>query len=245
MAAPMDASLPAYAELHCLSNFSFLRGASSAEDLVERAKALGYQALAITDECSLAGVVRAHVEAKEVGLKLLIGAEFRVEALTPFRIFVLATNRNGYGNLSETITRLRMSAEKGTYRLDWTDLWPGWLEDCLVLYVPDRAASDETLYAQAHWFAHHFERRAWLAVELTHALDDSAWLARLRETSRLAGLPLVAAGDVHMHVRGAKPLQDTMTAIRIGRCLSDCGIELQPNAERHLRSRLALAQIYP
>jgi len=241
----MDPQLPAYAELHCLSNFSFLRGASAAEDLVARAKALGYDALAITDECSLAGVVRAHVEAKEAGLKLLIGAEFRVEASTPFRLVVLATNRNGYGNLSETITRLRMSAEKGTYRLDWSDLWPGWLDDCLVLYVPDRAADDETLYAQAHWFDHHFEHRAWLAVELVHALDDSAWLARLRETSRLAGLPLVAAGDVHMHVRGRKALQDTMTAIRIGKPLTECGIELQPNAERHLRSRLALAQMYP
>ncbi len=241
----MDPRLPAYAELHCLSNFSFLRGASAAEDLVARASALGYHALAITDECSLAGVVRAHVDAKEFGLKLLIGAEFRVEASTPFRMVVLATNRNGYGNLTETITRLRMSSEKGTYRLEWTDLWPGWLDDCLVLYVPDRAASAETLYAQANWFDHHFERRAWLAVELVHALDDAAWLARLRETSRLAGLPLVAAGDVHMHVRGRKALQDTMTAIRIGKPLTECGIALQPNAERHLRSRLTLAQIYP
>jgi error-prone DNA polymerase len=241
----VDAILPAYAELHCLSNFSFLRGASSAEDLVARASGLGYHALAVTDECSLAGVVRAHVDAKEFGLKLLIGAEFRVEASSPFRMVVLATNRSGYGNLSETITRLRMASDKGTYRLEWSDLWPGWLDDCLVLYVPDRGASDETLYAQAHWFDHHFERRAWLAVELTHGLDDASWLARLRQTSRLAGLPLVAAGDVHMHVRGRKALQDTMTAIRIGKPLTECGIALQPNAERHLRSRMALAQIYP
>ena len=241
----MDQILPAYAELHCLSNFSFLRGASSAEDLVARASGLGYHALAITDECSLAGVVRAHVDAKEFGLKLLIGSEFKVEASTPFRIVVLATNRSGYGNLSETITRLRMSSEKGTYRLDWSDLWPGWLDDCLVLYVPERGASDETLYAQAHWVDHHFEGRAWLAVELTHGFDDASWLARLRQTSHLAGLPLVAAGDVHMHVRSRKALQDTMTAIRIGKPLTECGIALQPNAERHLRSRMALAQVYP
>ena len=241
----MTARLPAYAELHCLSNFSFLRGASSAEQLVARAHALGYSALAITDECSLAGVVRAHVAAKELGLQLLVGTEFRVEASTPFRIVVLATSRNGYGNLSETITRLRMSADKGTYRLDWTDLWPGWLDDCLVLYVPDRSASDETLYAQAHWIGLHFEHRSWLAVELLHALDDAVWLARLRQTGTLAGLPLVAAGDVHFDARSRKPLQDTLTAIRIGRPLHECGLALQPNAERHLRSRLALAQIYP
>ncbi|MDH3461076.1 MAG: PHP domain-containing protein, partial [Burkholderiaceae bacterium] len=134
----MPSVLPAYAELHCLSNFSFLRGASHADELVTRAKTLGYHALSITDECSLAGVVRAHVAAKEVGLKLLIGAEFKVLAATPFRIVVLASNRNGYGNLSEFITRLRMSSEKGTYRLAWNDLWPGWLDDCLLLYIADR-----------------------------------------------------------------------------------------------------------
>src|SRR5437763_13281466 len=108
----MSPQLPSYAELHCVSNFTFLRGASHADELVERAKALGYHALAITDECSLAGIVRAHVEAKEAGLKLLVGSEFRVEAKVPFRMIVLATNRNGYGNLSETITRLRMNAAK-------------------------------------------------------------------------------------------------------------------------------------
>ena len=236
---------PAYAELHCMSNFSFLRGASHAEELVERAEALGYAALAITDECSLAGVVRAHVEAKELGLKLLIGSEFLVQASSPFRMVVIATNRNGYGNLSETITRLRMSADKGTYRLEWSDLWPGWLDDCLVLYVPDRTAADETLYAQASWFDHHFEGRAWMAVELTHGIDDAAWLARMRHLSHLTGLPLVAAGDVHMHVRSRKPLQDTLTAIRVGKPLPECGMELQPNAERHLRSRLTLGQLYP
>jgi error-prone DNA polymerase len=238
--------LPEYAELHCVSNFSFLRGASHAQELVERAKALGYRALAIADDCSLAGIVRAHVDAKEADLHLLIGAEFTVQAMTPFRIVVLATNRNGYGNLSETITRLRMSsAEKGAYRLDWNDLWPGWLDDCLLLYVPDRLASDETLYAQANWFDHHFEGRAWIAVELTHALDDASWLARLRGISRLANVPLVAAGDVHMHARSRKPLQDTLTAIRVGKPLQECGIELLHNAEKHLRSRLALAQVYP
>lgn len=154
------AKLPAYAELHCLTNFSFLRGASQGEELVQRAKDLGYEALAITDECSLAGVVRAHVEAKEAGLKLLIGSEFRVEAETPFKLVVLAANRNGYGNLCELITRLRMSSEKGTYRLDWSDLYPEWLDDCVVLYVPDRQAADTEIYRQAQWIDLHLEGRA-------------------------------------------------------------------------------------
>ena len=101
-----------YAELHCLSNFTFLRGASHPEELVARAHALGYAALAITDECSLAGVVRAHGAAKALGLKLLIGAEIRL-ADGP-QLVLLATNRTGYGNLSELITRGRRSAAKGS-----------------------------------------------------------------------------------------------------------------------------------
>ncbi len=248
----MDADLPGYAELHCITNFTFLRGASHAEELVERACALGYTALAITDECSLAGVVRAHVAAKEWGLPLLIGSEFRVEvpaaadaAASCFRMVVLATNRNGYGNLCELISRLRLSAQKGSYRLEWSDLFPGWLDDCLLLYLPERQAAQADLYAQAQWFDQHFEGRAWIGVALHCDVEDELWLARLRELSRLSNLPLVAAGDVHMHVRSRKPLQDTLTAIRLGKPLTECGLALHANAERHLRSRLALANVYP
>lgn len=110
--------LPEYAELKCVSNFSFLRGASQPEELVERAKQLGYAALAITDECSLAGVVRAHVAAREHGLRLLIGSQFLVEPepvdpnAIPFTLTVLACHLEGYGNLSQFITKLRRASEK-------------------------------------------------------------------------------------------------------------------------------------
>ena len=107
--------IPQYAELWCLSNFSFLRGASRPEELVERAHALGYAALALTDECSLAGVVRAHVAAKELGLKLLLGAQFEVQCDTPFTLVLIARNLEGYGNISEFITSLRRASAKGTY----------------------------------------------------------------------------------------------------------------------------------
>ena len=100
-----------YAELHCLSNFSFLRGASRPEELVERAAKLGYAALAITDECSVAGVVRAHVAAREHGLKLIVGAEFRLE--DGLRCVLLARDRAGYGRLCRLITRGRRAAAKG------------------------------------------------------------------------------------------------------------------------------------
>ncbi len=242
-------SLPDYVELRCLSNFSFLRGASHPEELVERAMKLGYTALAITDECSMAGVVRAHVAAKEQGLPLLIGSQFEVEAeepLGPFTLVVIACNGNGYGNLCEFITRLRRaSATKGTYRLRAADIEPQALADCVVLASPHRCATPAQLLGIARWVLDRFMGRCWLGVELLRRLDDEMWLHRLREVSELTAIPLVACGDVHMHLRSRKMLQDVLTATRLGQPLTRCGRGLQPNAERHLRSRLRLGQTYP
>src|ERR1700736_5465146 len=122
-----------YAELHCASNFTFLRGASHPEELVARAHELGYAALAITDECSLAGIVRAHVEAKKCSLPLIIGSEFRLDAGWP-RV-LRATDRESYGRLSALITLGRRSAVKGSYRLTRADLGDG-VEGCLALWLP-------------------------------------------------------------------------------------------------------------
>ena len=129
-----------YAELHCLSNFTFLRGASHPEELVTRAHELGYAALAITDECSLAGIVRAHVAAKACGLKLIVGSEIRF-ADGP-GIVLLATDRTGYGNLSELITKGRRSDIKGRYSLALSDIQNG-LPGCLALLLPDPLPSLE------------------------------------------------------------------------------------------------------
>ena len=141
------ATLPAYAELHCRSNFSFLTGASSPEELVERAAALRYTALAVTDECSLSGVVHAYEQATERGLTLIIGAEMRLEPSVggvPMRLVVLATTRRGYGNLSQWITLARRRADKGRYEARTSDLEGrvptlphlAGLPDCLVLLLP-------------------------------------------------------------------------------------------------------------
>src|SRR4030042_2890926 len=135
--------MASYAELHCLSNFTFLRGASHAEELVARAHELGYAALAITDECSLAGIVRAHVAAKECGLKLIVGSEIRFSD-GPC-VVLLATNRAGYGNLSALITRGRRSATKGRYALSLDDMRDG-LPGCLALLLTDSLPTLE--YAQ-------------------------------------------------------------------------------------------------
>ncbi|MDI1259074.1 error-prone DNA polymerase [Aquabacterium sp.] len=255
---PSRAALPAYAELHCVSNFSFLRGAAHPGELVDRALALGYTALALTDDCSVAGVVRAHLalrKAREQALadgndppdfKLIIGSEFTVEAEPDFKLVLLARRREGYAQLCEFITRLRRATPgKGTDTLRLPDIQASNLKDCLILMVPHRRTAWPQLLQQAQWLQTHFAGRCWLAVELLNALDDAWWLRCLRDLGHQSGVPLLASGDVHMHVRSRKPLQDVLTATRLGKSLPDCGLGLQGHAEQHLRSRLRLARRYP
>jgi error-prone DNA polymerase len=302
--------LPDYAELHCLTNFSFLRGASHPEELVERAHGQGYAALAVTDECSVAGAVRAHLAAKEAGLPLVIGSELTLA--DGLKLVLYATSRETYGDLAQLITRGRRQAVKGTYRVtreDVAEIAPR----CLALWMPSPHAErraphpdplpasgerertrhrgerqrtriatvpaapsprsrgegwgegqwDHAVHAApsprsrgegwgegrwddgAKWIADVFPNRAWIAAEVFARCGDRARLDALRDLSKRSGLPLVAAGDVHMHVRARRALQDTLTAIRLRTPLSECGYALFPNGERHLRSRAVLGKLYP
>ncbi|RDD94786.1 error-prone DNA polymerase [Acidovorax sp. BoFeN1] len=248
-AMPSPAPLPGYAELHCLSNFSFQRGASHPKELVARAAQLGYQALALTDEGSVAGVVRAWEAAKECGLHLIVGSEF---VWGDLRLVALARDAQGWGNLCEFITAARAAAPKGQYHVG-----PGspfsLLQGCELLLAPCRERMDASdfvavsacLSSARAQFGLNFDGHLWLAVELHLAPDDSLWLATLQRAGAALGLPLVAAGDVHMHARSRKPLQDVITAVQRGCSVAECGFALQPNAERHLRQRVRLAGIYP
>ncbi|WP_201698510.1 error-prone DNA polymerase [Paraburkholderia hiiakae] len=256
MPAPGFGGLPAYAELQCASNFSFLRGASHADDIAARAAQLGYAAIAVTDECSLAGVVRAHVEAKTTGIPFIVGSEFALtnaDGSHALRFTALAMTREGYGNLSELITLARMRADKGSYRLATRDLdhpeashghLKG-LPDCMAILIPEYPANETRLDAQLEWFAATFGERARIALTLhARAMDDLHRGAIERAAARHA-VPVVATGAPVMHVRSRKPLQDVLTAIRLGRPVAGCGYDLAPNAEQHLRSRLRLANLYP
>ncbi len=230
----------AYAELHALSNFTFLRGASHPEELVETAAMLGYEALAITDECSMSGIVRAHAMAKEVGLKkLIIGSELRLRSGP--KLVVLAQNSSGYAALCQLISTARRAADKGCYELTRFD-FEGGLPDCLVLWVPDQ---DLTLGVDDHWIRERFQDRLWIAVELLADGRQREQLEKLREEGRRLKLPLVASGDVHMHIRARRILQDAVTAIRVGTTLDNAGFALYPNGERHLRSLAVLSHVYP
>jgi error-prone DNA polymerase len=250
--------LPPYAELHCRSNFTFLTGASHPGELVQRAKELGYAGLALTDECSVAGVVRAHAEMKNwpegerKALRFIVGSEFDVHGTPACRLVLLARNRDGYGNLCELITLARLRCDKGNYRAATDDLDAPeaqyahlrGMPDCFALLIPRRVDPPDALLRQARWMAATFGDRARIAVELLMWADDSLLLERVQEVSRAAGVRLVAAGDVLMHLRSRKPVQDTLTAVRLKQPVADCGFALARNAEQHLRSRLRLAQLY-
>ena len=205
---------------------------------MQQAAALNYHAIAITDECSLAGVVRAHEEAKKHEIKLIIGSEIRVND-GPCMV-LLATNLNGYSNLSELITLGRRSADKGEYALTKSDFESG-IPDCLALYLPQKRFNKH----HALWVKEIFAERCWIAVELLGSQGDRRRLAHLETFSREHNIPLVAAGDVHMHVAERQLLQDTLTAIQKNTPVNKLGHALYPNGERHLRPLERLKRIYP
>ena len=226
-----------YAELHCLSNFSFQRGASSARELFERAARLGYSALAITDECTLAGIVRAWQAAKDSGVPLIVGSELRIE--NGPRLILLVENLTGYQALCRLITLARRRCEKGRYRLLLDDFAES-PNGLLAIWLPD---DDDDRHLP--WLRRLFPQRLWLAVELHRGADDAAQLQHLLERATSCGLPPVACGDVHMHARGRRALQDCMTAIRHHLPVAEAGAHLFPNGERHLRRHEELAELYP
>jgi error-prone DNA polymerase len=243
-----------YAELHCLSAFSFQRGASTADELFERAARLGYRALAITDEATLAGIVRGWQAAREHGVALIVGAEFRTQC--GIKLVLLVENRRGYEALCGLITRVRGRAPKGEYRLLASDLdeldggdglFALWIPEA----VPDREMGDRGVGDNevGERLAGAFPGRLWLAVELHYGFekgyDNAARLTRLQALAAELGIPALAAGDVHMHARGRRALQDCLTAIRHHLSVFEAGDALFPNGERHLRGRDALSALYP
>ena len=231
-----------YAELHCLSNFSFQRGASSAKDLFERAKAHGYRKLAITDECTLAGIVRAWQAAKESELPLIVGSEMRVH--NGPKLVLLVENLEGYQTLCKLITQARRRAKKGEYLLLRED-FSAPMSGLCALWVPNERPDRSRECEEGSWLRDSFPQRLWLAVELHRGPNDAQRLAYLQGIARELAIPTVAAGDVHMHARGRRALQDTLTAVRHHVTVAEAGFHLSPNGERHLRQYEQLRELYP
>jgi len=263
-AAPQWDSPLRYAELHCVSNFSFLRGASHPEELIDTAIKHGYEALAITDECSMAGVVRAYGRVRElttedplISFRLIVGSEFALD--DGFRLVVLARDAQGYSRLCRLITDARRNASKGSYDIDRDRIERAGLEHCVLLLVPpyfpdDAARATQSVFDSApiqypldpwfQWFK-SLGTHTFLALELHYNQYDNKHTHWLLDIGARYQLAVVAASDVHMHRRQRRALQDVLTCIKHTCTLDEAGKKLFPNGERYLRDARALRAIYP
>jgi error-prone DNA polymerase len=232
-----------YAQLQSFSNYSFLTGASFPEELVERAAALGYRALALTDDCSVAGVVRAHTAAKKHALPLIIGT--RLSCTDGLALIALAQSRHGYGQLCRLITQARRAAPKGTYELPHHVLENA-LKACALIWLPrfGTQALDDILQ-DGRWLQARFGGQLWIGVSLHQDGHDREHVSQCEALARTLALPVTACGEVRMHVRERKPLLDVLTAIRLRTPLSQCGYALDPNRDRHLHAVKVLQARYP
>lgn len=230
----------AYAELFCQSNFSFLTGASHAEELIQHADFLRYQALAITDECSVAGVVRAHTAIKErkLGIKQIVGSMFWLNQ--ECQVVLLCPNRQAYAELCRIITNARRRSEKGSYQLSEWDLMSA--RHCFVLWLP--ADEDRNAY-WGNWLKQYHQGRLWVAVQRHLGANDHNYIAHCQELARQLSLPITACGGVLMHTATRLPLQHVLTAIKYNQSVENIQAHLICNTERALRSKTKLAKIFP
>lgn len=234
-----------FSELHCLSHFTFLRGASSPQELVTQAHELDYRAIAITDECSFAGIVKAHVCAKTLGIQLIVGSEFRLDDdihLKSCHLVLLASNRRAYSEISLLISKARRRSAKGHYQLSMADLQFG-TQQCLAIWLP--GLYTERHNAQATNLKNIFKQRLWLGVELHHEGDDRSYYEHCYRLAEQYDISMVACNDVHMHSAQRQALQDTLNAIANNTTIANLGRQRYRNGERYLRPTEKLQSIYP
>lgn len=237
---------PRFAEILALSNFSFLKSASHPEEMVQQAKALGYAAIGITDECSLAGIVRAHQAARQSDIQLLVGAQFVFAHSSPFagqRIALIVKNKTGYTHLCRLITQARSRAYKGDYlftREDLADIPPG----LQLLLIPDERNKTE-FPALLNWCAKRFTGRLHVVCSLHQHGFDQAWFAHLQTMAQLHQVELIASNLPVMHSSERKALHDVLTAIRLNCSLQEARPFLEKNAQRCLQAQHVLGTTFP
>ena len=235
-------STPSYAELQVTSNFSFLRGASHPNEMVERAAELGYRALALTDRNTLAGVVRAHEAARRTGLHFIPGA--RLDLADGPGLLCLPTTRHGYGRLARLITTGRRRAPKGECLLTREDVAAAADQDGHIFVAVPPVSPGNDFANHLAWYRDHLCAALHIAATHYHRGDDDRRLAHLATLAASHNIPLVATGDVHQHDPSRRRLHDTLTCIREHRTVDNAGWRLEANAERHLKSPTELARLF-
>ena len=229
-----------YAELAVTTNFSFLHGGSHAEELVRQAKALGLSAIGVADRNTLAGVVRAHIAAKEVGLRLLVGA--RLIPQDGPEMLCYPKDRAAYGRLSRLISEGKLNADKGDCRIKLSDIMQHEEGQVIIIMPPDRP--DEHFCETLLFLGRRWSGRVYLAARYTYHGRNHERLARLSEMSAQACVPLIAVNDVLYHTPERRPLQDVLTCIRTHCTIETAGFRLEGNAERHLKSPEEMLRLF-
>jgi error-prone DNA polymerase len=230
-----------YAELQATSNFSFLRGASHPGELVLGAEALGMQAIGVCDRNTLAGVVRAWTQAKELKVRALTGCRLDFADGTP-SVLCYPSDREAYGSLTRLLTVGQRRVKKAQCELHWADFLEHAEGQLALIVPPDRL--DEAFERDLDRMAGELRGRVWLAASRAYAAKDLKRLARLAELGRDACAPMVATGDVLYHGPERRPLQDVLTCIREGCSITQAGRRLEAHAERHLKSPAEMARLF-
>ncbi|HEX7366055.1 MAG TPA: PHP domain-containing protein [Pelobium sp.] len=239
-----------YSELHITSNFSFLRGASHPQELVEQAAILGYQKIAITDRNTLAGIVRAHVAAKKHGIGFIPAC--RLDLLDGPSFLAYPTNVSAYSRLSALLSKGNLRAEKGKCFLYRQDVFEH-AEGILFVIIPPNHLDTSFNFpndflADLKAYQQHLSPNLYLSMARSYQGDDQKRWHRLWQLSEELDIPLVAANDVHYHQPQRRELQDILTCIREKCTITEAGFKLHANAERYLKpvqEMLRLFRQYP
>lgn len=235
-----------YIELQTTTNFSFLRGASHPEELVEQASILGYKAIAITDRNTLAGVVRAHAAARKYGIRILLGC--RLDLQDGYSLLAYPTNINAYSQLSNLLTLGNRRTEKGQCLLYKQDIYDHAAGMLLIVLPPTELNElfelDASFVKAVKEYHAVFENRFYIAVSRGYQGNDSKWLYQLQFISNSHGVPLVATNDVHYHEPSRRQLQDIITCVREKCTIYNAGYKLHANAERYLKPEAEMNRIF-
>ena len=238
-----------YAELQVTTNYSFLRGGSHPQELVERAIELGHTAIGITDRNTLAGVVRAFAasrgekpkDPKDDRIKLLVGS--RLETRDGYSLLVYPTDLDAYKRLSRLLTLGNRRTEKGQCDIGFDDLAEH-AEDLLAIVLPPRKPEDTAFRDRLRSSPTCSKRRCYLAASMLYRGDDARRLAQLDDLADRHSVTLVAVNDVHYHVPERRALQDVVTAIRLGCTVEELGFRRFASAERHLKDPAEMARLF-
>lgn len=235
-----------YTELQVTSNFSFLRGASHPDELVQQAADLGYTEIAITDRNTVAGIVRAHAAAKKLGMRIIPGC--RLDLLDGPSLLIFPTDRPAYSRLTNLLTTGNLRAEKGDCHLYKADVFASAKGMKLIMLPPDSLNDvfqfEESFEKDLQEYAQHFGNDLYLAATRRYMGDDGKFLFRIHQTAAKFGVPVVATNDVHYHEPGRRQLQDVLTCIREKCTIHTAGFLLHANAERYLKAEEEMVRLF-